>query len=330
MTDPLDPNSPRVVEHNAAGGVVGELPSFTHHDASLALTLIIFPASGMTASGTQRRFFVYLDTVPNGPKAPPAWLEASASTVFQNPAMVMGNVNDEGPGFMGTMQRTGEQSNWYGHHTKLLTSAGEWGSHTRVSAQVYGVVEGPRYRVDQPELRVLETVSFAGVAGDITLRVFTVLTTSTVWQTHVLFENAATAAGAITGASFFVSNDVDIADAGNDLASHDATRDMSVVQDAVVTPFFVLAGPPSTAHTCNYYSTTHDEVLANTLTNQNGSTGDVGVALQWPLPDVAPGSAASLRFTSALVEDLQAARDIRAAYVGTPPAITVGALENVP
>jgi hypothetical protein len=330
VTDPLDPNSPRVVEHNAAGGVLGELPSFTHHDASLGLTLVIVPASGMTAAGTQRRFFVYLDTVPNGPKAPPGWWEASASTVFGNPAMFMGNINDEGPGFMGTLERTGEQSNWYGHHTKLLTSAGEWGSHARVSAQVYGVVEGPRYRVDQPELRVLETVSSAGVAGDLTVRVFTVLTTSTVWQTHVLFENAPTAAAAITGASFFVSNDLDIGDAGNDLASYDAMRDMSVVQDAVVTPFFVLAGPASTAHTCNDYSATHEEVLANTLINQNGYAGDVGVAFQWPLPDVAPGTAASLRFTSALVDDLQAARDVRAAYVGTPPAITVGAMENAP
>jgi uncharacterized membrane protein len=93
VTGAFDNNSTRVVEYNASGSILHELPSqFDLADDFNASTKangeLVFILNGTTQNQTVRYFYVYFDTVQNGAKAMPSYPTQLNSTLSGTEAQI--------------------------------------------------------------------------------------------------------------------------------------------------------------------------------------------------------------------------------------------------
>jgi len=79
----FDENSIRVIEYNAAGDALWEVPSqfekAAHYNATFRVYgTVAWVVNGTTAAGTSRIYYIYFDVLENGPKSPPNYTGVSS------------------------------------------------------------------------------------------------------------------------------------------------------------------------------------------------------------------------------------------------------------
>lgn len=323
----VDTQSARLVEHDGAGGSATEVAAHYRHELVTGAGLLFFNLSGVTAAGAQRWYHFYFDVVANGPKAAPLYWSAVPSSAVDTGALQLSNIH----GLSGSnyqidhITRLGNQQDWLGLRSRLQSSAGAYGTNNGTAANPYGSTSQPLLLLGAGGVFLLE---YSGAAGSLALKEYFLFTGHSYGLVRVQVGNPS--AVQATGVSYVLDYDYDIGGFEGDTAGYLVGLDAAYALDTSLLGVFAVTGPQSVSHSVGEYAVVDAEVQSGTLSNTDTASGDVGMALQFALPDLQPFSTESLRYVYGIGTTAQDLGPYKASWLTDPPQVTVGNLNPQP
>lgn len=342
----FDPASVRIVEFNpSTNAVIGEKPSHYAHNATTGKGVLLTVMDGSTASGATRSYHVYFDVTEAGVKPTPAYATNTAATVLENAVLKIAGVNQNQNAkvaelsFKDLVIKGSTLDTVFVRFTKFGSSLGEYASPLtgysgcapglstcKLAANNYGAtLSGPTLLVDTASLKINRVVV---TAGAITITQFMLLTTGNGLRIYTRFENTGTAAA--QSVFYWEGGDYDLlgASATDDFGVRNS--DGSTLSYDTVSPGYagIRATIADNGWDLQDRVKVLDAVTANAPGNQASTLKiDVGMAVRFPLPDIAAGDFGTLRLALA-ADPTQSAVQATLNELSTPVTETRLAVEG--